>query len=162
MSYFCLNLGQTAEDSDMFTIIWLSSRGLTKRLHWRECRAYVSRCLRRRCWRRCSTGATHRCVVRYRIHFQFLVVMLFLWRSLFMWESTALIPIVVSRITRSQTWQNVVCRQPLCCTTHLCANPYWNNTFPFKFRHAQLSKHDANAAICIVRTAHDHAASYAA
>ena len=23
MSYFCLNLGQTAEDSDMFTIIWL-------------------------------------------------------------------------------------------------------------------------------------------
>ena len=29
MSYFCLNLGQTAEDSDMFTNIWLSSRGLT-------------------------------------------------------------------------------------------------------------------------------------
>ena len=28
MSYFCLNLGQTAEDSDMFTIIWLRSRGL--------------------------------------------------------------------------------------------------------------------------------------
>ena len=27
-SYFCLNLGQTAEDSDMFTIIWLRSRGL--------------------------------------------------------------------------------------------------------------------------------------
>ena len=25
---FCLNLGQTAEDSDMFTNIWLSSRGL--------------------------------------------------------------------------------------------------------------------------------------
>ena len=29
MSYFCLNLGQTAEDSDMFTIIWLRPRGLT-------------------------------------------------------------------------------------------------------------------------------------
>ena len=28
MSYFCLNLGQTAEDSDMFTIIWLRPRGL--------------------------------------------------------------------------------------------------------------------------------------
>ena len=28
MSYFCLNLGQTAENSDMFTNIWLSSRGL--------------------------------------------------------------------------------------------------------------------------------------
>ena len=30
MSYFCLNLGQTAEDSDMFTIIWLRPRGLNK------------------------------------------------------------------------------------------------------------------------------------
>ena len=29
MSYFCLNLGQTAEDSDMFTIIWLRPRGLS-------------------------------------------------------------------------------------------------------------------------------------
>ena len=28
MSYFCLNLGQTAEDSDMFAIIWLRPRGL--------------------------------------------------------------------------------------------------------------------------------------
>ena len=28
MSYFCLNLGQTAEDSDIFTIIWLRPRGL--------------------------------------------------------------------------------------------------------------------------------------
>ena len=28
MSYFCLDLGQTAEDSDMFTNIWLSSKGL--------------------------------------------------------------------------------------------------------------------------------------
>ena len=28
MSYFGLNLGQTAEDSDMFTNIWLSSKGL--------------------------------------------------------------------------------------------------------------------------------------
>ena len=26
MSYFCLNLGQTAEDSDLFTIIWLRPR----------------------------------------------------------------------------------------------------------------------------------------
>ena len=30
MSYFCLNLGQTAEDSAMFTIIWLHPRGLRK------------------------------------------------------------------------------------------------------------------------------------
>ena len=30
MSYFCLNLGQTAEDSDMFTIIWLRPRGLNR------------------------------------------------------------------------------------------------------------------------------------
>ena len=30
MSYFCLNLDQTAEDSDMFTVIWQSSRGLTQ------------------------------------------------------------------------------------------------------------------------------------
>ena len=29
MSYFFLNLGQTAEDSDMFTIIWLRPRGLS-------------------------------------------------------------------------------------------------------------------------------------
>ena len=28
MTYVCLNLGQTAEDSDMFTHIWLSSRWL--------------------------------------------------------------------------------------------------------------------------------------
>ena len=28
MSHFGLNLGQTAEDSDMFTNIWLSSKGL--------------------------------------------------------------------------------------------------------------------------------------
>ena len=28
MSNFCLNLGQTAEDSDMFTIIWLRPIGL--------------------------------------------------------------------------------------------------------------------------------------
>ena len=28
MSHFCLNLGQTAEDSEMFTHIWLSSKGL--------------------------------------------------------------------------------------------------------------------------------------
>ena len=27
MAYLCLNLGQTAEDSDMFTIIWLRPRG---------------------------------------------------------------------------------------------------------------------------------------
>ena len=40
-----------------------------KCLRWRECRAYVRRCLRRRCCRRCSTGAAHRHVVRYRIHF---------------------------------------------------------------------------------------------
>ena len=33
MSYFCLNLGQTTEDSDMFTIIWLRSRGLTHIMH---------------------------------------------------------------------------------------------------------------------------------
>ena len=32
MSYFCLSLGQTAEDSDMFTNIWLSSRGLNNLL----------------------------------------------------------------------------------------------------------------------------------
>ena len=30
MSYFCLNLGQTAEDSDMFTIIWLRPIGLNR------------------------------------------------------------------------------------------------------------------------------------
>ena len=29
MSHFAINLGQTAEDSDMFTNIWLSSIGLT-------------------------------------------------------------------------------------------------------------------------------------
>ena len=29
MSHFGINLGQTAEDSDMFTNIWLSSIGLT-------------------------------------------------------------------------------------------------------------------------------------
>ena len=28
MSHFAINLGQTAEDSDMFTNIWLSSIGL--------------------------------------------------------------------------------------------------------------------------------------
>ena len=33
MSYFCLNLGQIAEDSDMFTIIWLRPRVLM--LDWR-------------------------------------------------------------------------------------------------------------------------------
>ena len=29
MSHFGLNLGQTAEDSEMFTNIWLSSKGLS-------------------------------------------------------------------------------------------------------------------------------------
>ena len=31
MSHFAINLGQTAEDSDMFTNIWLSSIGLKQR-----------------------------------------------------------------------------------------------------------------------------------
>ena len=30
MSHFGINLGQTAEDSEMFTNIWLSSKGLTE------------------------------------------------------------------------------------------------------------------------------------
>ena len=33
MSHFGLNLGQTAEDSEMFTNIWLSSTGLTATLY---------------------------------------------------------------------------------------------------------------------------------
>ena len=34
MFHFGLNLGQTAEDSDMFTNIWLSSKGLTNMHIW--------------------------------------------------------------------------------------------------------------------------------
>ena len=33
MSNFCLNLSETAEDSEMFTNIWLSSVGLAKNVH---------------------------------------------------------------------------------------------------------------------------------
>ena len=42
-SYFCLNLGQTAEDSDMFTIIWLSSRGCGKVHMYPACKKWPLR-----------------------------------------------------------------------------------------------------------------------
>ena len=45
--------------------------------------------------------------------------MLFLCFSLFMWESTALIPIVVSRMTCSQTRQNAACLFVRSADSHL-------------------------------------------
>ena len=47
MSHFAINLGQTAEDSDMFTNIWLSSIGLNKNIAKSyQCLAFVRRNLK--------------------------------------------------------------------------------------------------------------------
>ncbi len=127
-------------------------------------------CIRQRCCRRCSTGAAHWHVVRYRIHFLQTIpcrmsqcsfcVFRFSCRRLWFpsWS-------VEKRAHKCGRMWRGYSRGPLtaiCCTAHLWAKPYWKNTFPFKFWHSQLSKHNANASICIVRTAHDHAASHAA